>query len=185
MCDNYLAQLISTCVPDLVQLTVIVPDSTALELNNLELAGVLDSAMAAPLLSVQWVFSCCPFGSTTLYFIADDATDIRYMYCAGICVSDWSFLREKNAHAPLATVVPCLQVRSSQTLLNPNTSQILRGWMKLIYTIAQKLILHTCRKVRPGGLTLAIAQNRLPKLAYLEALWRECFPFFWNRQWRW
>lgn len=47
------AQLISTCVPDLQQLTVIVPDATALELNNLELAGVLDSALAAPLLSVQ------------------------------------------------------------------------------------------------------------------------------------
>lgn len=41
----------------------------------------------------------------------------------------------------------------------------------------QKLILHTCRRVRPGGLTLAIAQNRLPKLAYLEALWRE-----WTKQ---
>lgn len=47
------AQLISTCVPGLQQLSIIVPDTAALEHRNLELAGVMDSAMASPLLSLQ------------------------------------------------------------------------------------------------------------------------------------
>lgn len=79
----YIAQLIGTCVPGLQQLTVIIPDTVALERNNLELAGIMDSAMAAPLLSVQSVIFPVTF---SLRFLAQKSV---YRHLLQVHVLRW------------------------------------------------------------------------------------------------
>lgn len=38
----------------------------------------------------------------------------------------------------------------------------------------QKLILHNTSRLKMSTLTIAIKMGRIPRLAYLEAIWREC-----------
>lgn len=105
----------------MTNLTICVPDATAVNDSIVELQDVVDLAFARPVGALQ------------------------ELYVSGLGMSGNALLRQSNQIAMIRTPCPSLQ----------------------------RLTMHWCNRSPMSSLTMAIAQGRIPRLSWLEAIWGE------------